>query len=168
MRAPHAPDPNVFLCTPHSSCYRQQHDLLHRVRTAFMFPLDGTSKWQRGPTQPTWRPSHKAALCKNHLLCQQLLTKQYRRMGTHPRSWITTRRFKQEESGGSLEECLPGVRFPQIWTTEQPCPVRRKARHFLFVSSGWAVPFLVIVGATLSLPVHSRKKANVAQAMQEH
>lgn len=84
------------------------------------------------PPQPPWYPSHKAALCKNHLLCQQLLTKQYRRDGTHPRSWITTRRFKQEENGGSLEECLPGVRFPQIWTTEQPCPVRRKARDCLF------------------------------------
>lgn len=24
----------------------------------------------------------------------------------------------------------PGVRFPQIWTTEQPGPVRRKARDF--------------------------------------
>lgn len=57
-------------------------------------------------------------------------------MGTHPRWWITTRRCKQEESGGSLEECLPGVRVPQMWTTEQPCPVRGKARDFLFVSSG--------------------------------
>lgn len=81
MRAPHAPEPNGFLCTLHSSCHRQQYDSLHRVRKTVMVPLDSTSKWECGAIQPTWCPGHKAALSQIHLLCQQLLTKQYRRDG---------------------------------------------------------------------------------------
>lgn len=74
-------EPNGFLFTLHSSCHRQQYDSLHRVRKTVMVPLDSTSKWECGAIQPTWCPSHKAALCEIHLLCQQLLTKQYRRDG---------------------------------------------------------------------------------------
>lgn len=107
--------------------------------------------------------------------CQQTIMKPYRSDANWPKSlglnWqirggregSKPKRHTSQEKGFSKQ--LMNEAFSIFWSAL----LKGDLVWFDYlVSLKWAVLFLAIVSTSLGFPVHSRKKANVAQGVQEH